>query len=143
MATLPSGLPESIEDDEVLARFLTQRNQFTSLMAKPAAFLPNPRDRTTSVFRHGEHPRDMLWALGLEAAKDRKLYGAALVTAKAVRSTELEISADEPPARHAVIRGWPWLENDPELQKARQKQMALVIARDAGLCLREESKADY
>ena len=37
MATLPSGLPDVVADDEDIARFLTQSNQFNTTMAKPAA----------------------------------------------------------------------------------------------------------
>ena len=51
MATLPSGLPELVGDEEDLTRFITQSNHFNSFMAKPAAFLPNPKYRNTSVFR--------------------------------------------------------------------------------------------
>ena len=44
--------------------------------------------------------------------------------------------ADEPPARHAAIRGWPWLDDDPELQKAQQKERALLVASKAVLLRR-------
>lgn len=40
MPPLPSGLPETVGDDEVLARFLNSPSQDKSLMARPAAFLP-------------------------------------------------------------------------------------------------------
>jgi hypothetical protein len=58
MRMLPSGLSEAIEDDENLARFLTSSSQFNAVMVKPSAFLPNPTDGETSVFRHGSEPRD-------------------------------------------------------------------------------------
>jgi hypothetical protein len=45
-----------------------------------------------------------------------------------VREAQLEVTADEPPPRHAAIRGWPFSEADPELQKARQKELAALIA---------------
>jgi hypothetical protein len=45
---LPSGLPEQIQDEEDLARFLVQSSQFTTTSVKPSAFLPNPKDRETS-----------------------------------------------------------------------------------------------
>lgn len=129
---LPSGLPETIGDDEYLARFLVQSNQLSAAYVKPAAFLPNPKDRETSVFRHAREPVQGLWALGLHAAGGRTLYGVAMVQAASVRAARLELSSAEPPARHAVIRGWPWDESDPDLQKARQKEMALVLASAAG-----------
>jgi len=130
---LPSGLPEQIADGEDLARFLTQSSQFNTTMVKPSAFLPNPNDHETSVFRHGREPSLQLWDIGREAAgATRKLYGAAIFKAKSVRAAHVEVHADEPPLRHAVIHGWPWMENDPELQKAKQKEIAALIASEAG-----------
>jgi hypothetical protein len=135
MATLPSGLSEIIANEEDLARFLTQSRQFSS-MAKPAAFLPNPKDQETSVFRHEGDPRDNLWTIGLAAAGERKLYGAAIVKATIVRASQLEVLADEPPPHHAIIKGWPWDKADPDLQKAKQKEIAMFIASQAVLLLR-------
>lgn len=129
---LPSGLPEAISNEEDIARFLTQSSHFSSTQVDPSAFLPGKRDRETSVSRHGSEPLESLRGLGLSAAGDRKLYGAALIKAHDVHSALLEIMADEPPNRHAVIRNWPWVENDPIEQKAKQKQCALILARAAG-----------
>jgi hypothetical protein len=107
MATLPSGIPNIVAGEEDLVRRLTQSSQFSALMAKPAAFLPSPRDRETAVSRHGSEPKEGLWAIGLAAAGERNLDGAAIVKTRVVRSAQLEVLADEPPPRHAVIRGWP------------------------------------
>lgn len=136
MATLPSGLPDHVGDDEDLARFLTQSGQLNASMAKPAAFLPGSKDRETSVSRHGSDPLESLWAIGLEAAGQRSLLGAAIFKASVVRSAELDVLADEPPPRHAAIRRWPWDESDPDMQKAKQKEMASVIASQAALVKR-------
>src|SRR2546422_860436 len=125
---LPSGLDDVIADDEDLARFLTQSNLFNKLMAKPACFLPSRQDRETSVFRHGSQPQEQLWAIGREAARERPLYGAAIFKASAVRGAGLDLVADEPPPRHAIIRGWPSVQNDPELEKAQQREIAIQIA---------------
>ena len=129
---LPSGLPEHIDDDEELARFLTQSSQFNAKMVKPAALLPNPKDGETSVSRHGPEPGDELWRLGLAAAGARPLYGAAIFEARVVRAAQLEVLADEPPPRHAVILGWPRVDTDPELQKAKQKELAALIVSASG-----------
>lgn len=128
MPLLPSGLPTEIEGDEELARFLFSRSQYNSTVVKPAAFLPEPRSRETSVFRHGPEPVEGLWSIGLSAAGERTLYGAAIFKARVVEEAGLKVHSVEPPPRHAAIRGWPWMENDPELQKARQKEAALVLA---------------
>ena len=132
METLPSGLPEHIADEENLARFLTQSNQFTASMVKPAAFLPRPKDRETSISRHGREPLNGLWEIGLVVAGERNLYGAAIFTASAVRAVQLAVESAEPPPRHAAIRDWPWGENDPDLQRAKQKELAVLIASAAG-----------
>jgi hypothetical protein len=135
MAALPSGLPESIGDGEDLARFIFSSSQYNALMAKPAVFLPNPKDRETSVCRHGREPRQGLWRIGREhAPRERTLYGAAVVTARSVRAALLDVIATEPPARHAAIVGWAW-HDDPELQKAQQKERAILLAQAAELLL--------
>lgn len=129
---LASGLPKTVADDEDLARFLTQSNHFNALLAKPAAFLPHVASRNTSVSRHGRVPLDDLKALGEAAAATRKLYGAAMFKATDVRNATLAVESSEPPLRHAIIVGWPWNDGDPELQKARQKELALLLCSAAG-----------
>jgi hypothetical protein len=53
-----------------------------------------------------------------------------------VRAVLLEVLADEPPPRHAAIRGWPWLDDDPDLRKAERKERAAQIASKAILLRR-------
>lgn len=133
MARLPSGLPETVADEEDVARFLTQSSHFTSQHVQPNAFLPG-KDRETSVSRHGREPIESLRSIGLAVAEasGRKLYGAAVFKAREVRAASLEIVPDEPPDQHAVIRRWPWIENDPKLRKAQQTERALVLVSAAG-----------
>lgn len=130
MSLLPSGLPESISENEELARFLTQSSHYNSTNVKPAAFLPNPKHRESSVSRHGKEPRNGLWELGQRAAGNRRLHGAALFRLDAVQAAKLVVESSEPPPRHAAIRGWPW---DEDLQKARQLEMAAVLASQSEL----------
>lgn len=132
MNGLPSGLPEIVEDDEDIARFLTQRSHFTRQHVDPSAFLPTKKSHESSVSRHGREPIERLREIGLAAAGSRKLYGAAMIKARDVRFARLEIVAKEPPECHAAIRGWPWIEQDPEEQKARQKERALALVNAAG-----------
>jgi hypothetical protein len=136
MATPPSGLADIVGDDEDLARFLTQTGHFNAFMAKPAAFMPCPADRETSVFRHGSEPREELWTIGNACARDRNLYGVAIVKTRVVRESQLAVEADEPPPLHAAIRGWPWDETDPDLSKAKRKGIAIAIASKADLLTR-------
>ncbi len=136
MELLPSGLPEWVADDENLARFLTSSSQFNSIMAKPSAFLPNPKNRETSVFRHGSEPKSGLIEIaGAHITGDRAPRGAAICKALQVRMARLEVMAQEPPRRHGNIGGWPWSEDDPELARAQRKDLAILIAKDAELIL--------
>jgi hypothetical protein len=139
---LGSGLPERISDDEELARFLTSSNHFSAGIVKAPAFLPSPRQRETSVFRHGAEPRDRLWEIGdVLVAGERRLHGAAVVRTRAVRDTGLDATAAEPPPLHAAITGWPWIEHDPQLQRAQRKRLAALIAGAAILIPRPPSPA--
>ena len=133
--TLPSGLPEVIHDAEDLARFLTQSGHYSGGRVRPGAFLPSPKDRATSVSRHGREPVEALRQIGLAAAGDRSLHGAAIIKAHAVRDAGLDVDADEPPDRHALIRGWPWFDNDPQLQRAQHKERALQLAATSDVIL--------
>ena len=134
---LPSGLPESIAGSESLARYLTSRSQFNSSGVKPAAFLPNPKDNKTSVYRHGAEPSDELWTIGAAyVAGERTLYGAAVCLAADVRAAQLEVVAKEPPPRHANIERWPDDEIDPQMAKAKCMKFAGLIAQHANLVRR-------
>ena len=131
---LPSGLSETIADDEDLARFLVSSSLFNTVMVKPAAFLPNPKNGETSVFRHGSLPREPLWQIAKEhVSANRTVHGAAIVKAKHVRAAALEVVAQEPPPRHANIVNWPSSQADSDLAKAERKERAAQIAQYAEL----------
>ncbi len=133
MANLPSGLPEDVDDGEDLARFLFSNSQFKSTGVKHSAFMPSPNDKETSVFRHGVKPAKELWKLGADlAASGRNLHGAAILKAREVRKVTLDVLASEPPPRHAAIRKWP-TDSDPVLERARQKELAMLLASAAGM----------
>ncbi len=134
METLPSGLADTVDDQEDLARFLTSSSHFNAVMVKPAAFLPSLRHGQTSVFRHGSEPRGALWQIARDyAVGDRSLHGAAIVRARDVRAAQLDLLANEPPPRHANVVGWTWSATDPEMGKAERKEQAALIAQQAGL----------
>jgi hypothetical protein len=131
-------LPEVVGDDEDLARLLTSSSHFATgtNRVKGAALLPDSRRNETSVYRHGVQPADPLWRIGREiVAGDRRVHGAAIFKAKHVRAVALDVFAAEPPPRHAAIRGWPTPAGDPELAKARRKELATAIAEHAQLFL--------
>lgn len=126
---LPSGLPNEVGDDEDIARFLTQSGHYSTSSVKPSAFLPNPKNGETSVFRHGAEPQEDLKKIADESVGElRKVHGAAILKAADIREALLQIDAIEPPPRHANIIGWPWLENDRAFGKAQQKELAALLA---------------
>lgn len=137
MQMLPSGLPELVEGEEDLARFLTSSSHFNSVGVKPSAFLPNPANRETSIFRHGAHPDESLWRIAQEhVTTSRTLHGVAVFKAKHVRDAGLDVTAAEPPPRHANIVRWPWPDGDPEMGKAERRERAILIAQYAELVRR-------
>jgi hypothetical protein len=124
---LPSGLPETVADEEELARLLRSSGHFSSTIVKASAFIP-AKDGRTSVIRHGAEPRSELWNLArLFLGQETRFHGAAICNARAIREQRLDVVAGEPPPRHANIVNWP-LNADAELQKAQQKELALAIA---------------
>lgn len=132
MSALPSGLPEHVADDEELSRFLTQSNQFSSIGPKAAALLPNPKHRNASVFR-GEDIPSLRQTFEAARTDGRQAKAVALFRTFVVRQIGLDVIAEEPPMAHANIEGWPWFEADPELQKARQLELAGSLAGDSRL----------
>lgn len=99
--------------------------------------MPNPRNGETSVFRHGAEPLADLIAIGeKEVGGARPVHGVAIIKAKAIRKTSLEIRAGEPPPLHADIIGWPWAREDPDFGKAEQKLIAAQLAQEAGAPIR-------
>jgi galactose mutarotase-like enzyme len=133
MHILPSGLAKNVDDAESLSRFLTQSSHFNTLGPKPAAFLPNPKHRNSSVFRIDDQPDSLSLTWKKTQSGDRILKGVALITAGQVRQSGLAVESQEPPPAHANIEGWPWIDDDPELQKAQQLELAKRLSASAKL----------
>ena len=130
---LPSALPESIADEEDLARVLRSSGHYSSHGVEAAAFLPG-KDGMTSVSRHGATPRAELWEAAEAVSGSPVRHGVAIFKCGSVRAERLDVVSDEPPPRHANVIGWP-LNPDPELQKAQQKEIALAIASQSVLVM--------
>lgn len=126
---LESGLPGGVADDEDVARALMSSSWFTKTTGriKHNAYLPAPDD-DTSVFRCTNMDAAAVHALLAENRATE--HGAAVVAVEIIRAAGLDALASEPPKRHANIRGWP-RHADPEAQKARRKEVAMLIAESA------------
>jgi hypothetical protein len=125
--SLPSGLSELVDDEEPLARYLTSKSSYNTKGIKSGAFNPSPIDGKTSVFRHGDEPLSSLKSIGSKNIPVNKIHGVAIINAKTVRETILEIEASEPPELHANITKWP-LSDDPDLQKAERLKIAIILS---------------
>lgn len=131
---LPSGLPKNVSKNEPLARFLTSSGHFNATYPKPAAFLPNPKNGETSVFRQPSNPISDLVAIATQhLGTERSCHGVAMLSARDVRDVGLDVVANEPPPRHADIVGWLRTKLDPALVKAQQKKIAIRLAQKANL----------
>lgn len=129
MSGLPSGLSERVAGSEEVARAIMSSSWFvpTTGRIKHNTYLP-ALDGDTSVFR----------STGLGAAEVRSLladhrvseHGAAVVAVSSIWEAPLDVVAAEPPLYHANVRGWPQ-STDPEEQKSKRKEIAMVIAEAA------------
>jgi len=120
-----SGLPEPVREDEVLARFIFDRKHLRTLPSsavKYHAFLPNPANNQTSVFRKvrmtDQEYKDT--KLKVEGERGRKMKGTALVDVATVTESGVSVKPEESQYRwHADIEGWP-LEKDEAMAIAQQ-----------------------
>lgn len=130
--TLTSGLPELVDDKEDLCRFINQSSDLSRVGAKARAFMPSKKHGNTSVFRVSREASDNeILESYAHVGSNRDIKAASFVLASAVRSAKLEVEAEEPPPRHANLEGWPTNEDDLDDQKARQKDIANVLASNA------------
>lgn len=118
-----------VELSEKLSRFILQSNwiRTSDSTAKPAAFLPNPQNGETSVFRTSGITEQNTWEIGDREVADRRakpILGRADILARDIMSRNLQIKPSEPPPRHANIIGWPD-------EKSKQLQIAVELAADA------------
>ena len=114
--------------DDVLARFLLQKNHFKRAenRATPDAFMPPP-DLQLSVYQITNVPEDKVWALGRAVLKEHpqpRLYGRADVRVGAVHEQKLKALQDDDPPRHVNVVGWPSYADGKDLLKSIAQQLA-------------------
>lgn len=102
--------PIQINADEVLARYIFSRSQYSSSnqTVKYTAFIPPPEKRL-SVFRISDLTEDEIFTIGdnIGILRSKSCVGRADIRATAVVESALSIDADDIPLRHANIVGWP------------------------------------
>jgi hypothetical protein len=119
---------------DLLNRFLTHKNHFSTTHVKQGAFLP-PQNLKLSVFCTKGLSGEQIWALG-ERHVTAHIYGRAELTITAVSDIGLKIDLDNRPPRHANIIGWP-------TEKSARKLCALKLAEKSFLALKSEHIEDH
>ncbi|MGA0199139.1 MAG: hypothetical protein ACO3NK_08455 [Prochlorotrichaceae cyanobacterium] len=118
----PNYIPP-VEDDELLARYATQKGHFRSSdgIARPSLFIPHPHQEL-SVTRHREATEAEIWVAGrkVATAQGRQIYGRCDIQARACQFASIKVIAkptESNPnhADHADIEGWPAKKEDQKL----------------------------
>lgn len=128
---------EQIQRDEPLARFIFSRRHLstTKKVVKAPAFIPNPDDLQTSVFRIYELGERQIRDIGEGVGRTQsppqspRARGEIEVNAVINVGANLHVIPDEPPPRHAEITGWP------RDDKPQQLEIAKLLAAVARLVL--------
>jgi hypothetical protein len=127
-----SGQAGHVSNDELLARFITDRSRIRSDgTVKQDAFMPPP-DLQLSVTRQINLTDDQLWRIGkrvvqiISEKRSALLYGRAEILAGYVSELNLHVEPapleDNP--NHAHLVGWP-------VDKPSQKILAVQLAASA------------
>jgi hypothetical protein len=128
-----------IQRDEPLARFIFSRRHFspTKKVVKAPAFIPNPDDLQTSVFRIyelGEQQiRDIGEGVGRIQSPPRSPRARGEIEVNAVLNVGVNVGVglhvipDEPPPRHAEITGWPRDDKPQQLEIAKLLAAAALL----------------
>ncbi|MDX2066121.1 MAG: hypothetical protein SFX74_10290 [Fimbriimonadaceae bacterium] len=121
---LPSGLNDTVADEEKLARFVDGSNKKNASGANWRAFFP-PLNGELSAARCGSFPAELERLAKLYLGHD-ETFGAAIFEAGSVRECGLDVTPSEPPEKHCNVSGWPSVQ-DLEEQKAMRKQKAMQL----------------
>lgn len=119
-----------VDDDELLARFIVNSNEFRNSdnTVKPKLFLPFNRV-VLSVNRHRDCTEDEIWDVGalVAAARNCTFYGRSDISAKECNVAPLKVVAVpiKGNPNHADITGYP-------ATKAEQMSLATKLAAAAG-----------
>ena len=118
-----------VAPSETLSRFILQTNWFrpSDNTVRHAAFMPNPTNGQTSVFRIYDLSDKEVWDIGDREVASRigkSVLGRADIGASNVMEKGLRAFPSEPPVRHANIVGWPE-------EKSEQRLISLELAAEA------------
>ncbi len=130
---MPRFKADSVQSDEILSRYIFDKNWYRSLdqSVMYTAFMPRSDDLHVSVFRTSGLGEPNVWSIGERVGQEshRTLRGRGDIVAVEVRKQNLDIDPDNHPPRHANIVGWPQ-------EKHKRQEIAQVLASSATLRLR-------
>jgi hypothetical protein len=110
-----------VSDTEPLTRYVFSRSELSGAKPKPSAFLPNPRNGKTSIFRTLGLIADQIWQIGNKVVGSKR-GKTAVAYASFSASIALQFKLTVKPEislhrRHADLDNWP-------TEKERQKEIA-------------------
>jgi hypothetical protein len=117
-------MPDPVTEFESLSRFVFDKRYIRpDNTLRHAAFMPDKKNRETSVFRISGVSEEQIWHIASEVAtiRNKQLFGRADILASKVFSKELQVVPKEPPPNHANIVGWP---DDPSLSLSIAQELA-------------------
>ena len=118
----------NVSPEELLARFLFNKDIRADISIKPEPFMPFPH-LELSVTRQRELSENEIWTIGKSIAQKREkaLAGRADIQAEVFFSMNLNVVPDPLPdnKNHANVTEWP-------REKSEQKSLAQEIAAAAG-----------
>ncbi len=118
---------EPVNPLETLSRFVVSNRWIRAdNTVRHTAFLPNPKNGETSVFRISGITDNEIWAIGeseVAPIQNKPILGRADIETSIVISKDLKVIPSEPPERHADITGWP--------EESKHKQIALELAAES------------
>jgi len=130
---MPRFKADSVRSDEILSRYIFDKNWYRSLdqSVRYTAFMPRSHDLRISVYRTSGLEEPKVWSIGESVGQvsSRTLHGRGDVVAAEVGRQRLDIDPDSQPSRHANIVGWAD-------EKHRRQEIAQALASSAALRLR-------
>ena len=126
-------MPEIPNHTYLIARYIyfSKYIKSSNQTVKYAAFLPNPIDNNTSVFRITGLSENDIWLIAnthVTPSQNNTLKGRADINTEDVICHDLGLEPDEPPDRHLNITRW----SD---DKSKNKLIAIELVKKAILCL--------
>lgn len=123
-------IPDNLD---VVARYVYYKSHIRSSnkTVKYAAFLPNPKDNKTSVYRVSGLSEDKIWdiaACHVSQNQENPLQGRADLNVSDIVKSKLSVIPNEPPYRHADITDWHY-------EKSKQVLAAKILEKNAMLHL--------